>query len=259
MTKKISIGGIWNLLKCSFSGISDDKIFKLSASLAYCMIFSMGPLLLMIISLTSIFYGRDAIEGKIYGQLESFVGHDTAVQLQHIIQGAAIIGKGKLAAIIGGVALLIGATSVFAEIQDSINMIWGLKPKPKKGWVKLLTNRLISFSVIVGLGFLLLVSLAFSAIIDAFSHQLQAIYPHTAVYLFYFISLILSFLIAVLIFGIVFKVLPDADIAWADVLIGATTTAIFFMAGKFGISFYISKSHVGTTYGAAGSLVVLLL
>ena len=259
MRKKISIGGIWNLLKDSLSGISEDKIFKLSASLAYCTIFSMGPLLLMIISLTGIFYGREAIEGKIYGQLEGFVGHDTAIQLQHIIQSAAVIGKGKLAAIIGGIALLIGATSVFAEIQDSINMIWGLKPKPKKGWIKLLTNRLLSFSVIVGLGFLLLVSLAFSTIIDAFSYQLQTTYPNTAVYLFYIINLILSFLITFLIFAIVFKVLPDADIAWKDIVIGAITTAIFFMAGKFGISFYISKSHVGTTYGAAGSLVVLLL
>ncbi|HMH33402.1 MAG TPA: YihY/virulence factor BrkB family protein [Puia sp.] len=256
---RVSWKGLWGVLKNTFDGFSSDKVFKLSASLAYYMVFSMGPLLLMIISLASLFFGREAVEGKIYGQLEHFVGHDTAFQLQQIIRNAAVIGKGKLAAIIGGVALLIGATGVFGEIQDSINMIWGLKPKPKKGWLKLLQNRILSFSVIIGLGFLLLVSLGFSALVDAFSDRLMIAYPEVTVVLFYIVNLLLSFVITSLIFGTVFKVLPDAKIAWGDVAAGALTTAVLFMLGKFAISFYISKSHVGTTYGTAGSLVVLLL
>jgi membrane protein len=259
MKKRISFRGMWDVFKNSFRGLSDDRILKLSAALAYYTVFSMGPLLLMIISLTSIFFGREAVEGRVYTELEGFIGHDTAIQLQEIIKNAAILGKGKLAAIIGGVALVLGATSVFAEIQDSINMIWGLKLKPRKGLLNLVRNRLLSFSVIVGLGFLLLVSLVFSAIVDAFSSRLQAMFPHISVLLFYVVNVLLTFVLTTVIFGIIFKILPDAKIKWNDVFAGAFATAFLFMLGKFAISFYISKSHIGTTFGAAGSLVVLLL
>jgi membrane protein len=213
----------------------------------------------MIITLCSVFYGREAVEGKVYGQLEGFTGHDTALQLQQIIKNAAIVGKGHLAAIIGGVTLLIGATSIFAEIQESINMIWEVKPKPRKGWLKYLQNRFLSFSIIIGLGFLLLVSLCVSALIDTFSDRLKLIYPEVTVVIFYIINVILSFIIITLIFGTIFKILPDVKIGWKDTLAGAIMTALLFMLGKFGISFYISKSHIGTTYGTAGALVVVLL
>jgi membrane protein len=256
---KFPIKELWPILKKSFNAFLDDKVLKLSAALAYYTVFSLAPLLLMVISFTSLFYGRDAVEGKIYGELANFVGSDTAAQLQHIIQNAAIIGKGKLAAIIGSAALLLGATGIFGEIQDSINLIWGVKPKPKKSWLKFLQNRLLSFSVIVGLGFLLLVSLVFSSLIDAFSDHLKTIFPHAMVILFYIFNLITTFLLSTLVFGTIFKVLPDAKIKWKQVLAGAITTAIFFMLGKFAISFYISRSHIGSTYGTAGSLVVLLL
>jgi membrane protein len=257
--EKLSPKLIWSAFKNAISGFSEDKVFKLSASLAYCTTFSLGPLLLIIISLTSLFFGREAVEGRIFGQLQSFVGRDTAAQLQHIIQNAAVVGKGKIAAIIGGIALLFGATSVFGEIQDSINMIWGLKPKPKKSWVKFLQNRLLSFSVIIGLGFLLLVSLVFTSLIDAFSGQLKQLFPQLAFLLFYLINIILTFLVSTLIFAVVFKVLPDAKIRWREVIAGAVLTAILFMAGKFAISYYISRINIGTTYGTAGSLVILLL
>jgi membrane protein len=259
MKKKISFKGIWKVLKNTFKGFSGDRILKLSASLAYYTVFSMGPLLLMIISLTSIFFGRQAVEGKVYGQLEGFIGHDTAIQLQQMIKNAAIMGKGELAAIVGGVALVLGATSVFGEIQDSINMIWGLKLKPRQGIWNIIRNRLLSFSIIVGLGFLLLVSLVFATLVDAFSSRLQNKFPSISILLFYIINVILTFVVTTLIFGCIFKVLPDARIRWNDVLAGAIMTALLFMLGKFAISFYISKSHVGTTFGAAGSLVVLLL
>ena len=239
--------------------MGEDKITKMSGSLAYYTVFSMAPLLVMIISLCGIFLGREAVEGKIVAQLSGFVGVDTAMQLQQIIKNASLAGKSTMAAIIGGITLLIGATSVFAEIQDSINTIWGLKPKPKRGWLKMIQNRLLSFSVIISLGFLLLVSLGVTAIIDGFSERLRSHFPDVTVVVFYILNIIITLVVITLIFGVIFKVLPDAKIKWKDVLAGAVATSLLFMLGKFGISFYISKSNVGSTYGTAGSLVVLLL
>lgn len=259
MQRKVSFPGLWKVLKNAFKGIGEDKITKLSGSLAYYTVFSMGPLLLVIISLCSIILGREAIEGQVYTQLESFVGRDTAAQLKQIIRNASLQGKSTLAAIIGGITLLIGATTVFAEIQDSINMIWGLKPKPKRGLLKMLRNRVLSFSVIISLGFLLLVSLAISSIIDIFSKRLAEAYPDVTVIIFYMINILLTFFITTIIFGVIFKLLPDASIKWKDVRAGAITTALLFMLGKFAISFYIGKSNIGSTYGTAGSLVILLL
>ena len=259
MKEKISFKGIWEVLKNSFKGFGDDKITKMSSSLAYYTIFSMAPLLIIIISLSGIFLGQDAAEGKIYGQLAAFVGANTASQLQEMIKNASLSGKSVTAAIIGIATLVIGATTVFAQIQDSINFIWGLKPKPKRGWLKFLKNRFLSFSVIIGLGFLLLVSLSISALIDGFSNSLQAYFPKVTVVIFYIINLLITLAITTLIFGAIFKVLPDAKIKWKDVLVGSVVTAVLFMLGKFGISFYIGKSQVGSTYGAAGSLVILLL
>src|SRR4029077_2912448 len=152
-----------------------------------------------------------------------------------------------------------GATGVFSEIQDSINTIWGLKAKPKKGWVAFLRNRLLSFSLVVGLGFLLLVSLVLSALVEAFGHHLQNRFSSLSAVMIYIINLIVSIGLSGFIFAIVFKVLPDASIQWKDVVVGDLVTTCLFLLGKFGIAYYISKSNVGTTYGAAGSLVVLLL
>ncbi len=257
--KKITFKGIWKVLKDCFSGFSDDKVVKLSASLSYYTVFSMGPLLIVIIFLCSFFFGRDAVEGKIYGQLAGFVGKDTALQLQQMIKNASLSGKSNFAAVIGIISLVLGATSVFAEIQDSINMIWGLKPKPKKSWLKMIQNRFLSFSVIISLGFLLLVSLGISTLIEGFSHRLQTWLPGITVYVFYIINLVLTFIITTIIFATIFKILPDAKIKWKDVRAGAIVTTLLFMLGKFGISFYIGKQNVGSTYGTAGSLVILLL
>lgn len=259
MKQKKSKHRLWRIIKNASNGFIDDKVMKLSGALSFYMIFSMGPLLLIIITMCSIFFGRAAVEGKVYTQLERFVGHDTAAQLQSIIQHAAISGKSTLATIIGVIFLLIGASSVFAEMQDSINMIWGLKPKPKSGWIAFLKNRLLSFSIIVSLGFLLLVSLSFSALVEAFGNHLKLIIPGISVILVYVINFCITVGITTFIFAVVFKVLPDAEIKWKDVTIGSVATMVLFLFGKFAISFYISKSNVGSTYGAAGSLIILLL
>jgi membrane protein len=259
VNKKISFSKLWGIMKDSGNGFIDDKLMKLSAALSYSMVFSMGPLMLIIITLCSLFFGRDAVQGRIYSQLEGFIGHDTAFQLQSIIQHAAISGKGTFATILGVVLLVVGASSVFAEMQESINIIWGVKPKPKSGWKAFLKNRLLSFSIIVSLAFLLLVSLGFSALVEVFGNHLKSIFPGLSVIILYLINLILTLSITLLIFAVIFKVLPDANIRWKDVMIGALATTLLFLLGKFGISYYISKSNVGSTYGAAGSLIVLLL
>jgi membrane protein len=250
---------VWKILINSFKNFANDKIAKYSASLAYTTIFSMGPLLIVLIFLCSIFFGQEATEGKIYGQLQQFVGKDAASQLQTIIQNASLSGKGTIAAIIGVVTLLIGSTAVFAEIQDSINSIWGLKAKPKKGLWKILRNRFLSFSLVVSLGFLLLVSLAVTTVVEGLSGRLKASLPDVTVVVFYVLNLLLTFIITTVLFALIFKVLPDARTRWKDILPGAIASSVLFMIGKFIISFYIGKSHVGSTYGAAGSLVILLL
>ncbi len=259
MKKKISLKGMWEVLKNSFTGFSDDKVMKMSSSLAYYTVFALAPLLIIIISLSGIFLGRDAAEGKVYHQLENFVGSNTAIQLQEMIKNASLSGKSDIAIVIGIITLVIGATTVFSEIQDSINTVWGLKPKPKNGMLQFLKNRILSFSIIIGLGFLLLVSLTLSTLIDGFSDSLRSHFPDVTLVVFYIINLIITLLITSVIFGAIFKVLPDAKIKWKDVAAGAITTAVLFMLGKFAISLYIRKSQVGSTYGAAGSLVILLL
>jgi len=258
-SKKVTLKGIWEVLKNSFTGFGDHKVTKLSGSLAYYTVFSMAPLLVVIISLCGIFLGQEAAQGQIYGQLAGFMGKETALQLQDIVQKAAIGDKGTVAFIIGIVTLLVGATTVFSDIQDSINTIWGLKPKPKRGWLKMLQNRFLSFSVIISLGFLLLVSLGITSVLDGFSARLQAKFSDVSVVLFYILNQVVTLAVVSLIFGVIFKVLPDAVIKWRDVIYGSVVTALLFMLGKFGISIYIGQSDVGSTYGAAGSLVILLL
>ena len=250
---------IWQAIVQSFKSFSEDKIPKLSASLAYTTVFSFGPLLVVIIFLCSIFFGQEAVQGHIYNQMKGFVGPDTALQLQTIIKNASLSGKSTTAAVIGIITLLISATAVFAEIQDSINTIWGFKAKPQKGLWLILRARFLSFSVIISLGFLLLVSLALSSIIEGLSERLKSFLPDVTVVVFYILNLVISFLVITALFALIFKVLPDAKTKWKDIIPGALASSIFFMIGKFGISFYIGKSKIGSTYGAAGSLVILLL
>src|SRR5678815_1373015 len=259
MMKKIKLKNIWTILQQAFTGFSNDRVLKMSGSLAYSTIFSIALLIILIIFFADFFYGHNAIEGTIYGQIRDFVGNDAAVQIQNMIRNASLSGKSQGAIILGTITLVVGATSVFAEIQDSINIIWGLKPKPKKGWVKMLLNRLWSFSVIGSFGFILLVSLVVNTVIEALMNKLQRLFPEATVVLVYIVNQLVILGITTLLFGVIFKVLPDARIKWRDVLAGAFATAILFMAGKFVMTFYINHSSVSTAYGAAGSLVVILL
>lgn len=259
MKDKVTAKGVWEMLKNSFSSFSDDKVTKLSGSLAYSTVFSIGPLLVVLISLCSLFLGREAVEGKIFYTLNDFLGVEAAKDIQSIIGKAALSGKSVTAIVLGSITLIIGATSVFSEMQDSINSIWGLKPKPKKGLLIMLRNRFMSFSVIIGLAFILLVSLIVTTLVDGFGKQLEGYFSGVGVVIFYILNQLLTLLVVSLMFAVIFKVLPDARIKWKDVAAGAVITAVLFMLGRLGISLYISKSNLGTTFGAAGSVVLLLV
>lgn len=259
MRKSISFKGLWKALKYSFANFGKDKIMKLSASLAYYTIFSIGPLLIVIVFLAGIFYGEAAVKGTISDQLQTFIGPGAAEQLQEILKNAAVGEGSTFAAIIGIGTLIIGATTMFADMQDSLNSIWGLRPNPEAPWYSVIISRLISFGLVATLGFLLLVSLTLSAFISAFSMEIQEHIQWLSLPLVNIGDTALSFIIITALFLIIFKVLPDARIHWKDVLSGAIATSVLFMAGKFAISFYISISDIASTYGAAGSLIILLV
>lgn len=241
------------------NGFLDDNIPKLSASLAYYTIFSLGPMLIVIIFLLNLFYRQEAVEGRIFGSIKELVGNDVAFQIQEIIKNASRGGSSKLTAIIGFGSLFIAATSLFAEIQDSINTIWKLKVKVDQGLWKLIQARLLSFSLVLGLGFLLLVSLIINGLLEGLMDRLQELFPEITVILVYILNVALTLFITSSLFAAIFKVLPDAIIQWKDVAIGAIFTSVLFMIAKFGITVYIKSSDVGSAYGTAGSLVVLLL
>jgi membrane protein len=248
----------WKLLAEAGNHLVEDNGFKLSASLSYYTIFALGPLLIVIISLAGIFFGEDAVEGKIYLQLKDVVGDNAALQIQAMITNLQQTQSTTLGAIIGGVILIIGATGVFTEMQSSINYIWSVKAKPKKGWLKYLANRLISFSLVLGLGFLLLVSLIASALLGLLRYKLQQYIPDYTLSLFSLLNTIFIFLVITALFAVIFKVLPDAIISWRDAWIGSALTAVLFLLGKYLIGLYLSRAKLDITYGTAASLVIIL-
>lgn len=249
----------WTILKATVTGFIDDLALKYSASLAYYTIFSIAPLLLLMISLAGIFLGKDAIQGKVFAEINGLVGNDAARQIQDMIKHLQMSGRSTISVIIGVATLIIGATTVFGEIQESINIIWQVKPKPKKSWVKLIKDRLLSSSLIITLGFLLLVSLLVNGALLALSDHLKHFLPDITVTLFNLINVAVSFVVITVLFGIIFKVLPDVKIRWRDVRAGAIFTAVLFMIGRLLIGLYIQGSGTSSTYGAAGSLIVILL
>ncbi|MEX8548627.1 MAG: YihY/virulence factor BrkB family protein [Mucilaginibacter sp.] len=250
----------FKLMSGTLNGFLDDKGLKLSASLAYYTVFSLAPLLLLLISFVGLVLGQDAVHNnKIFDGINGMVGDQAAKQIQDMIKSAQLSGKTTSAVVIGGVTLLLGATSIFAEIQDSINIIWKVKAKPKRGWLKLLQDRLLSSSLIVALGFLLIVSLVINGLVLALSGLLTRFLPDITIILVQVINLVISFIVITVLFGVIFKVLPDVKIGWKDVRSGALFTAVLFMIGRFLIGLYISTTGTGSTYGAAGSLIVILV
>jgi membrane protein len=256
---KKTVVTFWRLLSAAFKEFIDDKAIKLSASLSYYTVFALPPLLILVISLCGIFFGREAVRGEIFDQINGLVGNEAALEIQKIIRNVHLSENGPFAAIVSVVLLFIGASGVFAEIQDSINYIWGLRAKPKRGFVRYVINRLISFSMIGSVGFLLLVSLVANSLMDLLGARLEKWFDTDWVYIVYFLNLICVFLMTTTLFVIIFKALPDAKVKLRDCIIGASFTALFFMIGKFLIGYYLGHSRVGMAYGTAGSVILVMV
>ena len=249
---------LWQLLRLSAQEFYGNNGLKLSASLSYYTLFSMAPMLIIVIAIGSILLGKEAAEGYLYLQFEGLIGKLGALQLQEMINNVKISGDTPWVTALGVATFFLGATGVFIEIQDSINTIWSIKVKPKRGWVRFIITRMVSFSLVVGIGFLLMVSLVLSAILSMLDGWLND-YLNSFAWLAYIISNLISTGIVMILFAVIFKVLPDAELKWRDVLIGAFFTAFLFLIGKYLINLYLSHSRTVTAYGAAGAVVLIIL
>ena len=250
---------VFSYIKKVFKEFSADNILKYSASLAYYTVFSIAPLLVIISTLSAIFFGREAVQGQVYEQLEGLVGSVAAVQIQDIIKNIHLTGNNFFASVVSIIILLIGATTIFGEVQDSFNKIWGLRIKTRKAWWKLIVTRLLSFSLILCIGFIMIVSLVINALVSAFGKFIGRYIHNFSVYFIEVTEALLSFLVATFLFSLMFKWLPDAKIKWKDVLFGGLITAVFFTLGKLAIGFYLGKSNLATLYGAAGSIIIIMV
>ncbi|AVH69121.1 YihY/virulence factor BrkB family protein [Nostoc sp. 'Lobaria pulmonaria (5183) cyanobiont'] len=248
---------IWKLLQETFKEWSDDKASRLAAALAYYTIFSIAPLLIIVIAIAGAVFGEEAARGQIVGQIQGLVGVDGAKFLETAIQNANKPKTGAIASIISVLVLLVGATGLFTELQDAMNTIWEVKPKPGRGINNMIRLRVLSFAMVIGIGFLLLVSLVISTILATLVTYFSNLLPGFD-FIWQIANFIISFAITTILFGLIFKVLPDVKIAWSDVLIGAALTSVLFSIGRFLLGQYLGNGTFGSTYGAAGSLVVIL-
>jgi membrane protein len=248
----------WELLKETFRDWKEDKAFRLSAALAYYTVFSIAPLLIIVIAVAAAIFGREAAEGQIVTQLTGLIGKEGAETLQTAIQNSSKPKEGVIATIISVFMLIFASTGVFSELQGSLNTIWEVEPKPGRGFFAIIKDRFISFSAVLGIGFLLLVSLVISAAIAAMGELFKGFLPMPEV-VFHILNFVISFALITLLFAMIFKFLPDVKIAWKDVWIGAALTALLFTIGKFLIGLYLGKSTFTSTYGAAGALLIILL
>ncbi len=237
---------------------SDDKAPKLGAALSYYTVFSLAPLLVITIAVVGIIFGQDAAQGKIVEEIQSLVGKEGATVIQTAIKNSSNLESGIIATVIGFVTLIISATVTFVELQDSLNMIWKVKSKPGQAILEFLRTRLISFSMIVAIGFLLLVSLLVSTAIRALSNYMGE-FLSFPIPLIAILNFLLSMFIIFVMFSLIYKVLPDVNLSWKDVRMGALVTTILFVIGKYLIGLYLGSSTIGSTYGAAGSLAIVLV
>ncbi|MUG94665.1 YihY family inner membrane protein [Scytonema sp. UIC 10036] len=248
---------IWPLLKETYQEWSNDKASRLAAALSYYTIFSIAPLLIIVIAIAGAVFGEEAARGAIKAQLQGLIGQSGAEVIQTAIENASQPQAGTVASLISIVVLIFGATGLFNELQDSLNTIWEVQPKPGRAVKTMVRQRFTSFAMVVAIGFLLLVSLVVSAvlagIVGYFSHLLPGID-----FIWQVINFILGFAITTILFGLIFKVLPDVKITWNDVLIGAALTSLLFSIGRYLLGQYLGNGSFGSTYGAAGSLVVIL-
>ena len=259
-SKSSFFGNAFNLLKQTFQEWLDDKVPQLGAALAYYTVFSLAPLILVLLAIVGVIFRDDPAGAwnKITQQMSYFLDPSAVQVVQSIAQKASQPGKSTIATIIGIALALFGASGVFGQLQDALNTIWGVKAKPGTGIWGFLRARFLSFAMVGGICFLMLVSLAIEALLKGFSHYVQSVLPGGIVVALT-VYLIFDFAVVVLLFAMIFKFLPDVQIQWRDVWIGAIITAILFGIGKWLLGFYLGSGAAGSAYGAASSLITLLL
>jgi membrane protein len=247
------------VLRQAVAGWWNDNVPHLGAALSYYTLFALAPILIVAISIAGLAFGAEAVRGEIVGQIDGLVGHAGAQAVQSMLEGAAQPSSSIPATIIGLITFFLGATGAFLELQTALNTIWRVKPKASASWFQaLLRQRLISFGLVVGVGFLLLTSLLVSAGLTALDKYMGTAYPGVAV-LWQAVNVVVSLGVITLLFAMIYKVLPDVELAWSDVWVGALVTAGMFTLGKSLIGLYLGTSGVASTYGAAGSVIVLLV
>lgn len=251
-----------NLLKLTYQGWKEDKASRLAAALAYYTVFSLAPMLVIAIAVAGLIWQRDAVQAAVMNQIGGLVGAQGAEFVTELLEGASSPAEGIAATIIGIITLLFGALGVFNALHEALNTIWDVKVEETQGiWnsiKKVIVNRFLSFTMVLGIGFMLLVSLVISAAISALGTWIGGLFPFQEIIL-QIINLVISIAVITVFFALIFKVLPDADVAWRDVWIGAFFTAGLFSIGRTLIGLYLGSSAVASSFGAAGSLVVLLL
>jgi membrane protein len=248
----------WVLLKETFREWNSDNAPRLGAALSYYTIFSLAPVVIVVIAVAGMFLGHDAAQGKIAAQLTSLFGREAAEFVQTAVIKVNRQGSGLVASAIGLVILVVGATGVMIELQGALNVVWKVMPRSGGGLRRFLRVRVLSLALVLSLGFLLLVSLVFSAVLEGAMHLMGGFVVRWA-FLGYLVNYGVSVGVIALFFALIFKLLPDARIAWKDVWVGATLTSILFHLGKYGIAVYIGRAGVASTFGAAGSLAALLV
>jgi Predicted membrane protein len=254
----VNVKVIWKLLSATFTKWTEDHAQRLGAALAFYTVFSLAPILLIVIAMAGLVFGQEAAEGQIIGQIQDLVGDESAKAIQGMLAYARRPSTSLIATGVALVTLLFGATSVFAQVQDALNVIWGVETKSGRGIIQIIKDRFISFVAVLGSGFLLLVSLVLSAALAAVGHTVESVLPAPELIL-QAINFLLSFVVITLLFAMIYKLIPDVLNNWQDVWVGAGMTSLLFTIGKSLIGLYLGKSEVGLAYGAAGSLIVVLL
>lgn len=248
----------WKFLVQIFDEWIDDKAPKLAAALSFYTIFSMAPLVLISISVAGLVFGEAAAQGRIVNEIETFVGKEGAILIQRAVMKSNEGGGNIIATIIGLITLFIGASAVFVELQDSLNLIWKVRQKPGRPLKTLLRNRIISFILVIGMGLLLFALLLVSSLIEGLTDLLSK-YLSIPGFVFTLTDIFISLSIVVILFSMIYKVLPDVYISWKDVRIGAFVTSILFIIGKYLITIYLGKTSYSSVFGAAGSLALIIL
>ncbi|MEO8393230.1 MAG: YihY/virulence factor BrkB family protein [Chloroflexota bacterium] len=249
---------IFNLLKETFQEWNEDKAPRLAAALAYYTAFSLAPLLIVIISIAGLIFGREAVQGRVQYQIQGAVGIQAAGAIQDMLANFSHPSSGILATVLGIVTLVLGAAGLFGQLQDALNTIWEVAPKPGQGILAMLRQRFLSFTMVLGICFILLVSLVLSALVSAIGTAIAVHIPQQETVL-QIVNIVVSFGVITLLFGAIYKVLPDVKISWRDVWMGAVVTGVLFTVGKYVLGLYLGQSSVASSYGAAGSFVLLLL